>query len=288
MRKSIVCFLVVTLSLSSCTNVLSEMGNANSDEALLFDAQEAVDKKRYQSAIDIVTQRVSPAGQQSVKAKEVLASGYAGRCGLNFIDYTQKLITPSPDADPNRVFSLLSDPFIQNQNIHPDSCVLALQTIGSIGPLLQRTNGQNTRAAIVGMVLVGIATRLYTDNVPVGGDRTTDFLGTVPVDIDGNGTIVNFEDSSACHMTDPQIDQIILGFAYMAENFNYIASQIGGSVTTIGSAIDLCDNLGVTCFSTDPAAIDNNMRMAMKAIMNTADYGVGVAAAADFPRGCPP
>lgn len=278
-------FLATTLGLSSCTNVLSELGDANSDEALLFEAKAAVDKKKYQEAINIVTQQVSWAGQQTVSAKEILSSGYAGKCGLNFVDYTQKLLavtSPTPS-----IFRMLSNPFVHDpaavpednaKNIAPESCVLALQTLSQIGSTSQRTVRQNTFAAVLGMVLLGTATRLYTDDDPIGGDGVTDFLGQVS----------GMPTSTACELDDTKTDHVILGFAHMIENFQYLSvDQIGqGSSSTIQDAINVC---GGSCATTDPAQITPAMRYAMRTLMNTADYGVGTANAQANPSEvCPP
>ncbi|AGH96206.1 hypothetical protein [Pseudobdellovibrio exovorus] len=283
MRWLVVCFLMTTVGLSSCTNVLGELGDANSDEALLYEAKAAVDNKKYQEAIDIITQRVSWEAQQSVQAKEILASGYAGRCGLHFVNYTQKLIavtSPTPS-----VFKMLASPFVYDpqpvppdesvKHISPESCVLALQTLSAIDT---RTAKHNTFAAVLGMVLVGTATRLYTDNVPVGGDGITDFLspsGSIPT-------------STACELDNTQVDHVILGYGHMVENFQYLSvDQIGqGSSSTIQDAINVC---GGSCATTDPAQITGTMRFAMRSLMNTADYGVGTAnAQANPPEVCPP
>lgn len=247
--------LAALLIFESCgVNVLSEFGAKNSDEALYFDAQTAVNAQRYDDAITIITTRVSASGQQTTRARELLASGYAGKCGLNFVDYITKLST----AVSGSTFVLVSTPFVA-LSVAPDFCLTALQTLDLIGTNAQRTINQNAFAAVIGMVLMGSATRLYTDDVPVNGDGAQD-----AVDI-------------SCAIPSANLDKIILGYGYMSQNFSAISAQIGAtSSTTISDSIATCSAIaGSSCSNTDPALITAQMRDTMRDLMNTVQYGVG-------------
>lgn len=274
MRYSIIKNLVAVISLlgflfGCSNNIFSELGSKNSDDALLFDAQAAVNAQLYDDAISIITQRVSASGQQTTRAREILASGYAGKCGLNFLEYTTGLAA----AVSGSTFVLVSAPFV-GVSVSPASCLTALQTLDLIGPSAQRTVNQNAFASIVGMVLMGSATRAYTDLVPANGDGTQD-----SADI-------------SCSLTDAQMDNVILGYAYMSQNFNALSGQIGTtSSTTISDSIATCTVLaGASCSNTDPAQITAQMRDTMRDLMNTVDYGVGTQDGSDpllIPAACP-
>lgn len=269
MRLFIV-ILAVLLLLEGCSqNILSEFGNKNSDEALLFDAKTAINAQQYDDAISIVTQRVSATGQQSTSAREILASGYAGKCGLNFIDY----VTSLADSVSGSTFVLVSSPFVAVP-VSPDFCLSSLQTLDLIGTNAQRTTNQNAFASIVGMVLMGSATRLYTDDAPVNGDGSQDVV------------------DASCALTDAQIDKIILGYGYMSQNFGAISDSLGASSsTTISDSITTCTALaGASCSNTDPAQITVQMRDTMRDLMNTTQYGVGTADGSNpllIPAACP-
>ncbi len=270
MRFFTIIFAMLILLQGCSQNILSEFGSKNSDEALLFDAQAAVNAQQYDNAISIVTQRVSASGQQSTRAREILASGYAGKCGLNFIDY----VTSLADSVSGSTFVLVSSPFV-TVSVSPDSCLSALQTLDLIGTNAQRTTNQNAFAAIVGMVLMGSATRLYTDDAPVNGDGTQDVA------------------DASCALTNAQIDKIILGYGYMSLNFSAISGQIGASSsTTISDSITTCTSIpGASCSNTDPAQITDQMRDAMRDLMNTSQYGVGTVDGSNplwIPAACPP
>ena len=263
-------FIIFIFSFGCSNNLLNELGNKNSDEALLFDAQTYVNAQQYQSAIDVITQRVSASARQSVEAREILASAYAGKCGLNFIDYTAGLAA----ATSGSAFTLVSAPFV-GAAVDPASCLLSLQTLDLIGSNAARSDHQNAFAAVVGMVLMGSATRYYTDDTPVNGDGAQDAIDV------------------SCTLTDAQIDNVILGYAYMAQNFTALsASQIGdSSSSTISDSITICNSIaGSTCTNTDPALITTPMRDTMKDLLNTVEYGIGTAdgsTALLIPAACP-
>ncbi len=263
--------LTLILIFSGCSNnILSELADKDTDDALLFDARESLNAQDYDNAIAIITTQMSAGGSQKVEAREVLASAYAGKCGLNFIDYTDRLA----QAVSGSAFELVSSPFI-GVEVQPSLCLQSLQTLDLIGTTATRTTRQNSFAAIVGMVLMGSATRLYTDDNPVNGDGVQDAVNV------------------SCGLTNPQIDNVILGYAYMAQNFSALSSStIGGSSsTTISDSINVCSSVaGSACTNTDPAQISSQMRDTMKDLLNTVEYGVGTADGSNpllIPAACP-
>ncbi len=269
--KSFRLLAVLFFLFSGCSqNLLSELGGKNSDDALIFDAQAAVNAQNYQDAIDIITLRLTASGQQRVSAREILSSAYAGKCGLNFLDY----VTGLSEATSGSAFNLAAAPFV-GVPVDPASCLLSLQTLDLIGTNASRTVDQNSFAAIVGMSLMGSATRGSTDANPTDGDGAEDAAGI------------------SCTLTDAQVDQIILGYAYMATNFSSLSTaQIGSSSqTAISDSITICSGLaGGSCTNTDPALITVQMRDAMKDLLNTSQYGVGVYDGSNpllIPAACP-
>ena len=108
-----------------CTgNVLRELADKNTDDALLFDAKTAVNTQNYDEAINILTLRLSSSGQLKSEARSILASAYAGKCGLNFLEFVDGLAA----APTGSAFSLVSSPFV---GIAVDStyCLQSLQTL---------------------------------------------------------------------------------------------------------------------------------------------------------------
>lgn len=253
MKRFFLIFVLTTLGCSQ--NFFNDVSSKSGDDALLFDAKTAVNNQDYQTAIDIIKTKMSLSGQTRADAKEVLASGYAGKCGLNFVTFVNGLST----AVSGSAFILLSTPFV-GVVVDPASCLTALNTLESIGTTSARTNDENAFAAIIGMSLMGSAVRLYTDIIPTNGDSTQD------------------APNISCGLTDPQVDYVVLGFGFMSQNFNYLStSQLGSSSqTTLNGVINICTNVaGSACTITNPASITPQIRDTIRDLLNTTDYGVG-------------
>ncbi len=250
----------IALILSGCgVNVYYKLGDKNSDEALLFDAKTAVNAQSYDNAISIITTKVSASGQLTLGSREILASAYAGKCGLNFIDYIDELATSL-----GSLFTIVSAPFV-GIAVDPASCLSALQTLDLIGTNAERTPGQNAFAAVVGMVLMGSATRLYTDVISL--------IEVTSVNGDGTQDAVDI----SCGLDNTSMNNVVLGYAYMSLNFAALAAQLGGSSgTTISGAMAVCTAIpGSLCSNTDPALISDVMRQIIRNLMNTTTFGVG-------------
>lgn len=255
MIRSFLKFILVFLTATSCSkNIFQASASTDSDDSLLVDAKAAINAFNYQSAIDIITLQMTATGKAAVSAKEVLASAYAGKCGLNFVNYLDSL----SHATTGTGFGLMMAPYV-GIAADPDSCLLALNTLETIGTSANRTANENAFAAVVGMSLLGSQVRTAVDVTPTNGDGTLD--------------------SSVCAMTTAQIDKVILGFGHMIQNFSYLTvSQLGGSSqTAINGIISVCTSIpGITnCAITDPAQITQPLRDTMLDLLNTDDYGVG-------------
>ncbi len=243
------------LQLSCSKNVLSELGSKSSDEALLVDAQSAINRQDYQFAIDLITLKMSLDYQQKVNTKQTLAGAYAGKCGLNFLNYLDSI----SHATTTSAFILVSLPFVGRIS-DPISCLAALNIMESIGPNASRTTSQNAFTALVGMALMGTATRVYTDNIPANGDGDQDAVGI------------------SCTLTDAQMNNVVLGFGFMAQNFSALSStQLGAGATGLSSLIAKCSSAssGASCVVTSAAAVTSPIRDGLRRLMNTTEYGVG-------------
>lgn len=249
-------FIVLLIASGCSQNLLIDLGSKTTDEAYLQDAQQSVNAMEYQNAINIITQKVSSNGQTKVLAKEILASGYAGRCGLNFIDF----VTSLSKASTGSAFILVATPFV-GRDVDPVSCLQALNTLDSIGASAGRTNNQNAFASVVGMSLMGSAIR-----------STTDVAGAA------NGDGIEDSPNISCSLTNDQIDLIILGFGFMSQNFAALsAGEIGvTSKDRMSEVISKCSaTVGGSCEITKSADITDPIRDTIRDLMNTSDYGIG-------------
>lgn len=254
MKKIIFIFTMLIFSCSQ--NILQDMSSIDPDQKYYDLAMESLNAEKFDEAISIVNTQITTNGQTQSKVRELLASAYAGKCGLNFVDYTQKLSQQSSGS----AFSILMKPFIQVA-VDPASCRLALQTMDLIGDTSVRTPNQNLFTSITGMVLLGSALRSYADTTPSS-------LGDGVVDV-----------NLCTGLTDPQMDDIIIGFGYFNKNFSAVGeSMIGsGSSSALIGISSICTNaLGASaCDITDPTDITPLLRDSFRDLVNTSEYGIG-------------
>ena len=137
--KKIFFVLIMIGVFAGCNgNLYGELADKNSDDALIFDAKTAVNAQDYDSAITILTVQLSANGQLKTPAREVLASAYAGKCGLNFVNYVDALAA----ATSGSAFQLAAAPFI-GLAVDSNYCLMSLYTLDLIGPnALQRHSDQ--------------------------------------------------------------------------------------------------------------------------------------------------
>jgi hypothetical protein len=241
--------------LTSCSgNLFQELSSKTGDDDYILEAQEYLNNEDYDSAITVLTTKLSIAGQQTVKAREVLASSYAGKCGLNFIEYTDSLAASTTGS----AFSVLMAPFV-GKAVAPQYCRNALDTMQLIGTTSTRTLNQNAFTSIVGMVLIGTALRGYADIAPALGDGTAD---------------VNI----CSVVTDDEINDVVLGFGFMSENFGAVSSTLigGSSSSSLDAVINTCTSVaGASCQITDSANITPAIRDTVRDLVNTSEYGIG-------------
>jgi hypothetical protein len=209
---------------------------------------------QYDSAITVITTNLSTESQASVKAREILASSYGGKCGLNFVDYTQKLAAQTTGSS----FYILMSPFIGTA-ASPQFCRTALDTMELIGTTATRTVNQNAFTAVLGMVLIGTALRGYADLSPSLGD------GVADVDL-------------CVGVTDVQMDDVVIGFGFLSKNFSAVSSSLigGSSLTSLDTVINSCAVIaGSSCQITDPAAVTAPVRDTVRDLIQTVEYGIG-------------
>lgn len=269
--KIFICIVFLSLSIVGCSNAFSGLGSETSDDYLIEEATKANNNQNYDYALEILTEKLSSSGKSTVKAKELLASAYAGKCGFNFAEYTEALT----NSMGGTAFRIAMDPFV-GVTLEPAYCLTALETMDTIGASAERSVNQNTFTAITGLVLMGASLRAYADKAPTAlGD------GTVDVNL-------------CTGVTNDQMDEVIIGYGYFAQNFAYVSSQVVGSSSfgSLQDAINLCSGMpGVTCTVTKKTDITVTTRNVFRDIINTLEFGVGSYVTNDdvmlIPSSCP-
>ena len=261
MKKNILYVLIFGLVNHSCgPNVLSGLSSQTSDDYYLEEATKANNAQNYDYALDVLLNKLSAGAQAKVATKELLASAYAGKCGFNFIDY----VTSFADNTADAVFDVMMQPFVQVEAA-PEYCLLALQTMDSIGTPAQRTANQNTFSAITGLVFMGISLRAYADKDGTGNN--------------GNGSMDS--NNMICNdtlVTDDQMNDIIVGYGYFVTNAAYVSAELLGDTSMDGltDSIAVCESIpGAECAVTDKDAVTSQTRDVIRRLLNTSNYGIG-------------
>lgn len=262
--------IFLVLLLSGCNgNLYSEIASSDPDDVFLINAKAAINALDYVTAIQILTVQVSAGAQAKSTFKETLASAYAGKCGLNFAGFVNGLA----NATTGSAFKLIMTPFV-GIPVDPPSCLLALNKMQSIAATAGRTANQNAFVAVVGMSLMGSQIRTSADQSPVNGDGTVDKV--------------------LCSISDADINNIVLGFGFMSQNFSFLSTQLVGnsSHTALNAIISQCTAVaGANCSIIDPTAITVGIRDTMRDFINTQEYGIGIYVtggnAALIPGSCP-
>lgn len=257
MKKIKLYVILFILSLCGCkANLYSGLASTTSDDYLIQQAKKDNDAQLYDYSIDILLYQISSGAQQRTDVKELLASAYSGKCGLNFVNYTTSLSNSLAASSP---FEVVTSPFV-GVAVDPSYCMKSLQTMDSIGTPLQRTANENAFTAVTGMVMMGASVRAYTDMTPTNGD------GTVDINI-------------CTGLTSDQLNDVIVGFGYFATNFSYVSSSLVGSssFSSLNQMVNVCSSVvsGTTCTTTDPAQITSATQLVIRDLINTKQYGVG-------------
>jgi len=154
-RWSKVAAMVALLTLlSGCPNSFSEFANKTSDEALLFQAQQYADAKDWDNAILSITS-MSSGGLADPGTKYVLASYYAGRCGLDFLQLASD-IAGSNGLGSNKLYPFLLKEYKANTPTNLTDCISAENTLLSISTTYSAlTPDENVLLAMIEFTKVG-------------------------------------------------------------------------------------------------------------------------------------
>jgi len=161
--KGVFLALAVAAGTSCSQNILSTFADKNTDAAKYIEAQKLIDAQNYDDAISVLMS-ASNEFQADRKFKSLLASAYAGRAGLNFLD----LIESFQDASGVTLFSLLMPSFHSADLAALTSKVgdldQAADTLKSINSdPAQRNQDENILMILVSFAKIGYILNTYTD-----------------------------------------------------------------------------------------------------------------------------
>ena len=257
-------FIAVTLfSLLGCGQNILESFSKVSDESLLVDARIHMDKYEWDLAIAKFTD-MSAEFLATREIKFLHASAYAGKCGLDFMDFIEKLTSIGTE----KLYAFLMGSFLGvTSAIESDACIQAEVLIKSISSSASdRTVNENTFMAFIGFTKIGVILSRYADT-----------------DDDGSAD-AGFNSCSTVSIPDSDVKQIATGLAIALTSLAAPGVSLGeGQVTDLNSICGELTGLGPTydfCSDTETTSITGDKLKAARTIIGEGQVvGIGSCAA---------
>lgn len=240
----------------SCTNVFTSFSDQETDEALFFEAQQAINALEYSRAITII-ETMSVAGQAKRETRLLKSSAFGGLCGLNFLGFLDGIAS----GDSTQFFVTLMNTMANADATKQSNCESAVDEIRLISTTAtDRTNDENILMTVVALGTLGTILNKVAD---ADNDNTVD---------GGFDHCTSFSDA--------EVNRLV---ASMAETFQSLEA-IGSSSVASDSMSDLsgaCTALaGETppldfCSKTDPDTVTADERQGMKGVVGS-DESIGL------------
>lgn len=234
MRKLLT--VILCFSLLGCdANLFSEMANRDTKEAIMFDAKRLMCEVAttsctpdWDGAITLINS-LSATDLAEPEVQTKLASAYAGRCGLNFV----QLVLGAKDYSSSTLFKVI----LEDQQDDPDytDCVTAQNILYALGDETERSTDQNLLMALVSLSKIGAI-----------------LAGVADTNDDG----IADPGYSACGLSNALTDEILVGISHFAASIQQIDS-LGSSLKTAVTNACASPPPGVAlCTTFDTASVD--------------------------------
>lgn len=210
--------VILALTQLQCSNIFTPYSVQDSDDALLYSAKMKIDSGDYEAAIDdLDLLSATTTAQNDVKL--VMASAYAGACGMEFIPLFSSI--SETDLSAVSLFQYFRAAAVGLTTVS-SRCIEAeaiIKEVGSTAAARASAMGDNEEInmlmALLSVMKVGSILRNKSDLDGTGG------LGNGTTDAAFNSCTNN-----AANLTDAEVLEIATGFALFMEN---LPSLLGGS-----------------------------------------------------------
>lgn len=294
-KRTLILLLSLTLT-TSCgqPNLLTDVSETDSDEALFFEAKKKIDKLEWSTAIDIIENQMSDGFAAREEVQEVLAGAYAGKCGFTFMDIVNGLKNSSSTS----IFPFFMNIFSGNA-LDTSACDRSINIITSFGSVLERTNDQNLFLTILGIARIGTTLGAKLDPTHDGvadGVYKTDFnvchnysggVGSSATDGWPQGNPMqnplSIPDPAVAPdraLTDIEAKKVASGIGIIFENMSALAAILSGGNSTLNAlqdALTQCESVAGAgnCTATNVAAVTPELLYTIRVLMDSADMGFG-------------
>lgn len=138
-----------------CHNVFSDLANKTTDDALFYQAQQQINVSNYDGAVTTI-QTMSNGGKAARSTQDLLASAYAGSCGLDLLG----LSTALASLGNNTLFESLLTQYQSGAAVQVTKCVSAEAVLK---PLSNRTADESLLLAFTELVKIGRQLSIVAD-----------------------------------------------------------------------------------------------------------------------------
>ncbi len=246
-RTFAVCALLL---LGGCKNFLEETAQKETPAAILFETKKLLNKQLYTEAIE----KVETLTDEQLAQRDVAvlrASAYAGRCGLNFINFVDGMKNM---GDSTTLFQLFLES-MQGAVSYVD-CLRAEDFIEAVAATAAaRTDDENLLVALVSFAKIGAILAITTDTTPADGTADTGFNACTGLD-------------------DTQAGEIGTGMSIALQSLAALSSDVVSGATDDINTI--CDSISI-CSQTDPAGYSAFEIKAIKTLVHNNDGAIGLA-----------
>lgn len=254
---------VLAVLLTACSNVFTDVSNRSTDDALYVDAVTYIDASNFSAAIEKF-EAMSDSYQLRPDVLEDWVGALAGKCGLNFIEYTEDL--GAANLGGSTFFKWLMNAWT-GKAVDPVSCTAAEEKLKLLWTIQTSTQSQKLFMAILSLVKMGTYLRWKGDIDGTGnlGDNTIDAAFDACVSTDDSN-----------HLTDDQVKEVVTGLALFLLNvtdFTASFGDVGNATTAINTACGLLSPN--PCSTTDAANVTAGMVNSMRDLMDSVTTGVG-------------
>jgi hypothetical protein len=253
-------FLLATpflMAMTGCPNAFVESAQKTTDEALLYSAEQHANANQWTEAINDMN-AMSAEGRAKRESKAALASYYAGRCGLNLLDFALAIRDQMPAtaiwplamyAQRGASVSELAD------------CVLAEQTLLSIDTdANNRTPDENIELVFIEIAKMGAA--LAQSNADADHDGS----------VDGG-----FDACSSTDIADAAVQELGSGLILTLKALEASGASFGGDITSsVGamcSTIEALPGMAGFCSHTSASDFSGVLVLGLRALIKSNEVG---------------
>jgi len=248
--STVISFGLALLILCGCSeNILDRTAEKDTTEAILFEANQALNKRDYDRAL-LLFNTLDPAVLADRDVALKVTSAYSGRCGLEFITMVEAL----GDASVSSIFGLLMAGFPLATQDKLLDCDEAEARLKAIGNETVRNIDENLLAAFNGFTEIGTLLASVADN---NADGVVD---------------PTFDQCDAGDISDAQVESVGAALAFILKSF----AGIGEDFADVDEINDACadPNFAAIC-EKDNGGFSVNEIKVLRGFIGSSDVGIG-------------